>query len=135
VAESRRPVLVFELGGRDWVVLSEPDYHELVERRREPGPDGDLRASQARLDRPRKMPQPVRHWVNESVLRGSSAQRAGARGQERLPGDPPGASRSVSGPSAMPRLRPRERGEVGRLGRVQRKGAPPDQASATSDVS
>src|SRR5215471_20501141 len=56
VAESRRAVLGFELCGKHWVILPEPDYHELVLHRPPADPTGDLRAGGSdRLARSRKM--------------------------------------------------------------------------------
>jgi hypothetical protein len=132
VAESRRPVLAFELGGRNWVVLSESDYHELAERRYEPSPTSDLRADETSLVRRRQVPGPQRHWASQSVLRRPPAQWTGSGSQVRMSGDTPPAPRSVPGPSAMSRLRPGKRGEVGRLGGLQRKGTPPDQTPEAS---
>jgi len=132
VAESRRPVLGFELGGRNWVVLAESDYYELAGRGSEAGPTSDLRERPPRLVRRGQVPGPERHWANESVLRRSPTQRASAGSQKRVPGNPPGPPRPLPRDPGMSRLRPRQRGEVGGLGRVLRKGASPDQAPEAS---
>src|SRR5215467_5229195 len=72
VVESRLPVFIFELGGREWVVLAEPDYAELVRGGHQPGSASGLRTSKARVVQPSKVPGPKRQWANQSVLRRSS---------------------------------------------------------------
>lgn len=132
VAESRLPVLVFELAGRDWVVLPEPDYHELALHRPAPGNRRDLRAVAPRLAKPGQMLGKLHREPSQPVLRRVPVQQQpGAGGQERLPGNPPGPPRPLPGPRPLPRLRNSERGEVRGLGRVQRKGASPDQAATS----
>jgi hypothetical protein len=128
VAESRLPVLVFELGGKQWVVLPEPDYHELVLRGQTSDAPGHLRARLPRLARSGQMPGPA----GKAVLRRVPTQQlSGPGGEERLPGNPPGPPRAVPGPKRLSRVRDQQRGEVRRLGRNQRKGAAPDQAPTT----
>jgi hypothetical protein len=131
MAEGRRPVLVFELGGDDFVVIPERDYLDLSggrERSPAPGP----RTGAARLAGSSKVLGKLRQRTHQPVVRGPSAQRSGAGGQERVPGDPPGPPRSVPGPRPVSRLRPRQQREVGGLGRVFRARTPPDEAGAPS---
>lgn len=128
LAESRRPVLGFQLGGRNFVVLPEREYFELADRGRGHGPAAGPRTLPARL-----VPSgQVSGRGAGPVLRRSSTQRSGAGSQERVPGDPPRSPRSVPGPGPMLRVRPRQRREVGSLGRVFRKRAPQDQEAASS---
>jgi len=129
VAESRCPVLVFELGGREWVVLPEPDYHELVLHRPGPGAPSDLREDLAPVARSRQVQRATRKPV---LLRPSAQQHPGAGGKVGMSRDAPRAPRCLPSPPGVPRLRNRERGAVGRLGRNQRKGTSPDQTPEAS---
>jgi hypothetical protein len=127
VAECRFPVLGFELCGRHWVVLPEPDYHELAAHRPASGTTRRLRAAATDLDGPGQVPRAAR----QPVLRRVPAQQLpGARGQVGVPGNPPGPPRPLPRDRGVPRLRDRQRGEVRSLGRVLRKRAAPDQAPA-----
>jgi len=133
MVESRRPILDFELGGDSFVVLSERDYLELVELRPQPGADSHNGAATGTgVDEPGQVYEPVRQWIHEPVLRRPPAQRPSQRGQERVLGNPPGPPRSVPGPERMSRLRPRQRGEVGRMGGTIRKGTPQAEAARTA---
>ena len=133
MVESRRPVLVFELGGREWVALPEPSYHELVDRGREPGAAVHLRAGEDDLVEPGQVPRPVFQRPRQPVLRRATAQQqSGSRGKVSVPGNPPGPPRALPGPGGLSQLRHRERGEVRSLGRVLRKRTPPDQAPTTA---
>jgi hypothetical protein len=125
VAESRRPVLVFELGGREWVVLPEPSYHELVLYGPSTGSAGHLRADPSPMARQRKVQRAA--W-KPVLQRPPAQQHPGAGGPKRVPGNPPGAPRPLPGPGGLSRLRDRQRGTLGSVGRNQRKGATPDQA-------
>lgn len=129
VAECRIPVLGFELCGRHWVLLPESDYHELAAHRPAPGPPDHLRADTTDLDGPGQVPRVAR----KPVLRRVPAQQLpGPRGQVGVPGDSSRSPRSVPRTSGLSRLRHQQRGEVRGLGRVLRKGAPPDQAPTAS---
>jgi hypothetical protein len=132
MVECRRPVLCFELCGDDFVVLPEREYHQLAELRPQPGAVRRLSAHAAHVPRRRQVPQPLQPRQPQSVLRRSSAQRSGAGGQGRLSGDSPRSPRALPGPRTVPGVRPGERGEVGRLGRVLRKGAAQDEAPEAS---
>jgi hypothetical protein len=129
VVECRVPILGFELGGENFVVLHERDYHELVESRR---PASNIRTLTPRLVRRGQVPGGVRARPGQPVLRRPSAQRSGERSQERVPRHPSRLSREVSGPRPMSGIRPEQRREVGGLGRVQRKGASSDPTGAVS---
>lgn len=129
VAECRIPVLCFELCGRQWVLLPESDYHELAAHRPAPGAPDHLRADAPNLDGPSQVPRVARKPVLRRV---PTQQLPGPRGQVGMPGNPPGPPRCVPGDPRMSRLRHQQRGEVRGLGRVLRKGAPPDQAPTAS---
>jgi len=129
VVESRRAVLGFELCGKHWVVLPEPDYHELVLHRQPPDPPGDLREDGSELAGPGEVPGPARKPVLRRV---PAQQQPGPGSQKRVPGNPPGPPRPLPGPGGLSQLRHRQRGEVRRLGRNQRKGAAPDQTPEAS---
>jgi hypothetical protein len=131
MAEGRRPVLVFELGGDDFVVIPERDYLGLSGGR-ERGPAAGSRTGAARLAGSGKVLGKLRQRAHQPVVRRSPAQRSGAGGQERVPRDPPGPPRSVPGNRPVPRVRPRQQREVGGLGRVFRTRAAPDEAAAPS---
>jgi hypothetical protein len=125
VVESRIPVLCFELGGDNFVVLPEHEYHAMVPGRSASGADSDLRTPEhpdvAEPGQVRRSPRkPV-------LLRVPTQQLSGPGGQERVPGNPPRAPRPLPGPGGLSELRHRQRGEVGRLGRNQRKGASADR--------
>lgn len=129
VAESRLPVLVFELRGECFVVLRESDYHELVLHRQQPDPSGDLRADAPSVARFRK----VQRATGRTLLRRiPPQQQPGPGGQERLLGHTPGPPRPLPGPGGLSRSRYRQRGEVRSLGRNQRKGASPDKTPEAS---
>jgi hypothetical protein len=128
MVESRRPVLCFELSGEHFVVLPEREYHELADGGRGPGPASGLRAKASRLVRPGQVRWKLRQQQRQPVLRRSSAQRSGQRGEVGMPGNSSRPPRPLPDPRPMSRLRPGKRGEVGRLGRVQRKGTPKNQA-------
>jgi hypothetical protein len=132
VVECRTPVLGFELSGEHFVVLAERDYHELAAGGHPDGPAADLRAPAPRLAGRGEVLGKLRQQSGQSVLRRSSAQRSGQRGQVGLLGNPPGPPRPLPGPRPVSRLRAGQRREVGRLGRVLRKGAPQDQAGPPS---
>jgi len=125
MAECRRPVLGFELCGKHWVILPEPDYHELVVHRHQPGDASDLREDVPVLARPSQVPRIARKPLLRRV---PAQQQPGAGGPKRVPGNPPGPPRPLPGPGGLSELRHRQRGEVRGLGRVQRKGAAADQA-------
>lgn len=130
VAECRRPVLCFELCGVSFVVLREPEYHQLVADRQPPDSPGDLRASQPnRLDRPSQVPRVARKPVLRRV---PAQQQPGAGSSQRVSRNPPGPPRCMPRDPGVPRLRNQQRGEVRGLGRVQRKGASSDQAPEAS---
>lgn len=129
LAESRLPVLVFELGGREWCVLPEPDYHELVTGRLQTGTTRDLREDAPRLAEPGEVPRLKRPRPVQPVLRRFATQQLSSpRGQVGVSGNPPGPPRPLPGPGGLSQLRHRERGEVRSLGRMLRKRATPDQA-------
>ena len=132
VAECRRPILGFELRGEHWVTLPESDYHELVLRGQAADPAGDLRAEIPRLARPRKVP---RSTGKSRLQRPPAQQYPGAGSTQRVPGNPSGPPRPLPGPGGLSRLRHRERGEVGRLGRNQRKGTSADSTSTPPTAS
>ena len=129
LAESRRPVLIFELGGREWAVLPESEYQGL--RRPPSDPAGDLRAARPRLARSRKVQRVTGQPV---LLRPPAQQHPGTGGQECLPGNPPGPPRPLPGPGGLSDLRHRQRGAVGSLGRNQRKGATAHRQGTTPDL-
>lgn len=132
VVESRRPVLGFELGGDNFVVLREYEYHQLVLGGQAAGTTDDLRAlPPRRLVRSGKVPGST---GKPFLQRPPAQQHPGAGGQERLPGNPPGPPRPLPGPGGLSRLRHRERGSVGSLGRNQRKGAAQDRTGATPEL-
>ena len=126
VVECRVPVLVFELSGEHFVVLREGDYHNLTGR----GAATDLRAGTPRLVRRSQVSGNGRAQQQQPLLRGSSAQRTGQRSKVGLPRNASAPPRPLPGSRPVSRLRTRERREVGRVGRVQRKGAAGHQASA-----
>jgi len=129
VAESRLPVLVFELGGREWVVLPESSYHELVLRRPLPDAVNDLRADPPNMDRRRKV-----SWITRRpVLQRAPAQQLpGARSSQRVLGNPPGPPRALPRPGGLSGLRHQQRREVRSVGRNQRTRTPPDQTPEAS---
>jgi hypothetical protein len=130
VVEGRVPLLCFELAGEHFVVLPENDYHELAARRLSPA--AYLRERTARLVSGSQVSGDVRTRTRQSLLRRSSAQRSGQRGQVSVPRNPSRLPRPLPGARPLSGVRPRERREVGRLGRVQRKGAAGDQTSTAS---
>jgi hypothetical protein len=129
VVECRLPVLCFELAGEHFVVLTENDYHELAGRN---SPATDLRTGLPRLVQKRQMPRDLWARQRQPVLRRSSTQRAGERSKISMSRNPPRPSRPLPGSRPMSGLRTRERREVGRLGRVQRKGTTQDQTGTAS---
>ena len=129
VVECRLPVLCFELAGEHFVVLPEGDYHELADR---DSPPPRLRTGSSRLVRGGQVSGGLRTRQRQPVLRRSSTQRTGERGQVSVPRNPPRAARPLPGSRPVSQLRPRERREVGRLGRVQRKGTTGDQTGTAS---
>ena len=132
LAEHRTPVLGFELNGSNFAVLRELDY--LALRRSEPGDDWDLREGQRQpLDESREVLGDVRERARKPVLRRVATQQlSGPGGQERVPGNPPGPPRPLPGPGGLSQLRHQQRGKVGGLGRVQRKGAAANKTAATT---
>ena len=130
VVESRRPVLGFELGGDNFVVLPEREYYELAGR--VGSASADPRTRSASLHGARQVLGRLRQQPGQSVLRRPPAQRAGAGGQGGVPGNPPGAPRPLPGPKRLPGVRPGQQREVRSLGRVLRKGATADQAGSAS---
>jgi hypothetical protein len=131
MAEARRPVLGFQLGERDFVVIPERDYLDPAPGRLgrpashpRTEPTGVLRSGQVLGELHRESNQPV--------LRRSPAQRAGLRGQVGVPRHPSELPRTVPGDRRVPRIRPGQQREVGSLGRLLRKGTPPDQARPTA---
>jgi hypothetical protein len=81
---------------------------------------------------PGKVSRDVRPRQRQPVLRRPPAQRSGAAGQGNLPRNPSRLSRAVSGKRRLSRVRPDPQREVGRLGRVQRKGTAPDQTTTST---
>lgn len=133
LVESRLPVLVFELGGREWVVLPEPDYHQLVTDRPATGTIRDLREAAPGLAEPGEVLGELHEQPSQPVLRRFPTQQlAGPRGKVGVPGNPSGPPRPLPGPGGLSQLRDRQRGTVGRLGRVQRKRAASDPATEGS---
>ena len=127
MAECRIPLLCFELRGKRWLVLPESDYHELAVHRHQPGDAIDLREDVPHLARPSQVPRIARKPVLRRV---PAQQQPGPGSSQRVPRNPPGPPRPLPGPGGLSQLRHKQRGEVRGLGRVQRKGASPDQAPA-----
>jgi hypothetical protein len=133
VAECRRAVLCFELGGDSFVVLPEHEYHQLVFHRQASDPAGDLPARATSPGRLRA--RQVQRSARKPLLSRSPAQQhSGAGSEERMPGNPPGAPRPLPGPGGLSDLRHRQRGAVGSLGRNQRKGATADRQGTTPEL-
>jgi hypothetical protein len=132
VVEDRIPVLGFDLGGDHFVVLPEREYFELSEHRRRSGPAADPDPPLAALDGTGQVQGGVRLHLRQPLVRRSPAQRSGSGGQVGVPGHPPGPPRPLPGPRRLSRVRPRQRREVGGLGRVLRKRAAPDQEGPPS---
>jgi hypothetical protein len=131
VAEGRRPVLGFQLGERDFVVIPERDYLDPA-----PGrlgrPVSHPRTQPTGVLRVGQMLGELRREPGQPVLRRPPAQRAGLGGQVGVPGHPPELPRTLPGDRRVPRIRSGQRREVGGLGRLFRKGTPPDQAPEAS---
>jgi hypothetical protein len=128
VVECRVPVLCFELAGEHFVVLPDGDYHEITARR---GLTSRLRTGPTRLVRRSQVPGDVRPR-GQSVLRRLPAQRTGERGQGSLPRNPSRLTGTLPSGRGVSGVRTGERGEVGRLGGLQRKGASRDQTGTAS---